>query len=50
MLKEGKNAGDEARKRGIHSILKPRADVTRNLKQGYQWPQKRTDVIQTFYK
>ena len=24
--------------------LKPRGDVTRNLKQGYQWPQNRTRV------
>ena len=26
--------------------LKPRADVTRSSKQGYQWPHKRTDVLQ----
>ena len=25
--------------------LKPRGDVTRNPKQGYQWPQKRTCVF-----
>ena len=26
--------------------LKSRADVTRSPKQGYQWPHKRTDVLQ----
>ena len=26
------------------AVLKPRGDVTRNLKQGYQWPQNRTCV------
>ena len=29
--------------------LKPRGDVTRNPKQGYQWPQKRTCVRQKLY-
>ena len=29
--------------------LKPRGDVTRNLKQGYQWPQKRTCVRQKLF-
>ena len=28
--------------------LKPRGDVTRSLKQGYQWPQKWTCVQQKF--
>ena len=31
-------------------VLKPRANVTRSLKQGYQWPPKRTYVIQKFDK
>ena len=30
--------------------LKPRGDVTRNPKQGYQWPQKRTCVRQKLFK
>ena len=30
--------------------LKPRGDVTRNPKQGYQWPQKWTCVRQKLYK
>ena len=30
--------------------LKPRGDVTRNPKQGYQWPQKRTCVRQKIFK
>ena len=30
--------------------LKPRGDVTRSLKQGYQWPQKWTCVQQKFKK
>ena len=30
--------------------LKPRGDVTRNPKQGYQWPQKRTCVRQKTLK
>ena len=30
--------------------LKPRGDVTRNPKQGYQWPQKRTCVRQKLLK
>ena len=29
--------------------LKPRGDVTRNPKQGYQWPQKRTCVRQKLF-
>ena len=31
-------------------VLKPREDVTRSLKQGYQWPQKWTCVQQKFKK
>ena len=30
--------------------LKPRGDITRNPKQGYQWPQKRTCVRQKLLK
>ena len=30
--------------------LKPRADITRSPKQGYQWPHKRTCVLQKFLK
>ena len=30
--------------------LKPRGDITRNPKQGYQWPQKRTCVRQKLFK
>ena len=30
--------------------LKPRGDVTRSPKQGYQWPQKWTCVLQKFLK
>ena len=30
--------------------LTPRGDVTRNPKQGYQWPQKRTCVRQKLFK
>ena len=30
--------------------LKPREDITRSLKQGYQWPQKWTCVQQNFFK
>ena len=30
--------------------LKPRGDVTRSPKQGYQWPQKWTCVQQKFFK
>ena len=30
--------------------LKPRGDVTRNLKQGYHWPPKRTRVRQKLFK
>ena len=30
--------------------LNPRGDVTRNPKQGYQWPQKRTCVCQKLFK
>ena len=30
--------------------LKPRADVIRSLKQGYQWPHKKTRVLQIFLK
>ena len=30
--------------------LKPRGDVTRNPKQGYQWPQKRTCVSAKKFK
>ena len=30
--------------------LKPRGDVTRNPKQGYQWPQNRTIVRQKYFK
>ena len=29
-------------------VLKPRGDVTRSLKQGYQWPHKWTCVQQKF--
>ena len=29
--------------------LKPRGDVTRSPKQGYQWPQKWTHVLQKFF-
>ena len=29
--------------------LKPRGDVTRSPKQGYQWPQKWTGVQQNFF-
>ena len=29
--------------------LKPREDITRSLKQGYQWPQKWTCVQQNFF-
>ena len=35
---------------GIHPGLKPRADVTTNQKQWYQWPTKRTCILQRFYK
>ena len=36
---------------GITTLaLKPRADVTRSLRQGYQWPTKRTYVLQIFFK
>ena len=28
--------------KGITLALKPRADITRGAKQGYQWPHKRT--------
>ena len=30
--------------------MKPRADVTRSPKQGYQWPHKRTYVLQNLFK
>ena len=30
--------------------LKPRGDVIRNPKQGYQWPQNRTHVSAKYYK
>ena len=30
--------------------LKPRGDITRSLKQGYQWPQKWTCIQQKFLK
>ena len=30
--------------------LKPRADITRSPKHGYQLPHKRTDVLQIFLK
>ena len=29
-----------------NKALKPKGDVTRSPKQGYQWPQKRTYVLQ----
>ena len=29
--------------------LKPRGDVTRSPKQGYQWPHKKTHVLQFFF-
>ena len=29
--------------------LKPRLDVTRSPKQGYQWPTKKTDVLQKYF-
>ena len=34
--------------RGSTPALKPRADVTRSPKQGYQWPHNRTDIVQKF--
>ena len=33
-----------------HTVLNPRADVTRSLKQEYQWPTERTDVFQKILK
>ena len=33
-------------RQGSTLALKPRGDVTRNPKHGYQWPQERTDVLQ----
>ena len=30
----------------LHVVLKPRADITGNPKQGYQWLHKRTEVLQ----
>ena len=35
---------------GSIMALKPRADITRSSKQGYQWPTKRTHVLQIFFK
>ena len=45
-------ADEEAYKQGIHPVvLKPRADVTGSLKQGYQWShQKDRDPPTTFYE
>ena len=37
-LRNSLHAGDKAHKRGITLALKPRGDVTRSPKQGYQWP------------
>ena len=37
-------ASTKANKAEPTMALKPREDVTRNLKQGYQWPQNRTYV------
>ena len=34
----------KANKAGSTLVLRPRGDVTRNPKQGYQWPQNRTHV------
>ena len=36
--------------KAAHSVLKPRGDITRSPKQGYQWPQKWTCVQQKFLK
>ena len=44
------NANERAHKKGIYLALKPRTDVTRSPKQGYQWPMKRTYVLQKFKK
>ena len=35
---------------GSTQALKPRPDVTRSPEQGYQWPTKRTYVLQKFSK
>ena len=43
--------GEEARLvRGSILALEPRADVTIGLKQGHQYPTKRTDLLQNFEK
>ena len=56
----GKGVAPEVNLRGecLHQVqislptlaLKPRGDVTRSPKQGYQWPQKWTFVRQHFFK
>ena len=38
-------AGEKALNQRIPPALKPRADVTRSLKQGYQWPHKKEPSI-----
>ena len=40
------HAGNKACERESTMALKPRADITRSPKQEYQWPTKRTDVLQ----
>ena len=35
---------------GFTLALKPWKDVSRSPKQRYQWPHKRTDVLQNFFK
>ena len=48
-LRNPLSAGEVAHKWGNPALaLKPRADITRSPKQGYQWPTKRTYVLQKF--
>ena len=40
-LRNPLHIGEEVRKQGIHLALKPRADITRNPKQGCKWLHKK---------
>ena len=48
--KTGGHSDKKTHEKGSTLALKPRADVTGSPKQGYQWPQKKTCVLQKIIK
>ena len=49
-LRNPLHAGDKAHKQGGSLALKPKADVTRGIKQRYQSPHKKTGILQNLFK